>query len=118
MTVFPAEWERHAATWLAWPYDTTSFPDRVPAVEREYVRIIGALAESETVKLVVRPFQKKEIIERLASGGVATTNVEVYEADYADVWIRDWGPTFVKADGKPRSEERRVGKECRSRRSP
>ena len=101
MITFPAEWERHAATWLAWPYDTVSFPDRVPAVEREYVRIIGALAQSEPVKLVIRPFQKREIIEKLSLGKVPMMNVELYEADYADVWIRDWGPTFVKADGEP-----------------
>ncbi len=98
---FPSEWSRHAATWLAWPYDTVSFPDRVAAVEREYVRIIGTLAQSETVKLVVRPFQRKEIIEKLAAGGVAMQNVELYDADYADVWVRDWGPTYVSINGKP-----------------
>ncbi len=101
MRTFPPEWAPHAATWLAWPYDTVSFPDRIPQVEREYVRIIGALAESETVRLIVRPFQKKEIMEKLAAGSVAMLNVEFYEADYADVWTRDWGPTFVSIDKKP-----------------
>lgn len=98
---FPPEWSPHTATWLAWPYDTTSFPDRVPAVEREYVRIIGVLAESETVKLIVRPHQKREIIEKLAEGKVEMLNVEFYEADYADVWTRDWGPSFVTQNKKP-----------------
>lgn len=97
---FPPEWSPHKATWLAWPYDTVSFPDRVPAVEREYVRIIGILAQNELVKLIVRPFQKKEITEKLAAGKVALRNVELYEADYADVWIRDWGPSFIAVDGK------------------
>ena len=95
--VFSPEWARHSATWLAWPHDAESFPDRIPAIEREYVRMIGALAKSETVKLIVRRLQKKEVVEKLATGKVRMTNVELYEADYADVWIRDWGPTFVNA---------------------
>ena len=29
----PAEWTRHDAIWLAWPYDPLTFPDRVDRVE-------------------------------------------------------------------------------------
>ena len=29
----PAEWETHDATWLAWPHDPLTFPDRIKKVE-------------------------------------------------------------------------------------
>jgi agmatine/peptidylarginine deiminase len=30
---FPAEWEPHAATWLAWPHEPTDWPGKI-AVSR------------------------------------------------------------------------------------
>ena len=49
----PAEWEKHDAIWLAWPYDPTTFPDRVERVEATYVQIIKEIHEGEHVNLFV-----------------------------------------------------------------
>jgi agmatine deiminase len=37
----PAEWEKHSAVWLAWPYDETTFPGLIPNVEKKYCEIIN-----------------------------------------------------------------------------
>jgi agmatine/peptidylarginine deiminase len=40
----PAEWEKHEATWVAWPKYLTTFPKEIlPKVEATYVRMVEAL---------------------------------------------------------------------------
>src|SRR5215207_9779564 len=49
----PAEWHRHAATWLTWPKDPVTWPDRVPAVQEIFLQFIDALTPDEHVCLLV-----------------------------------------------------------------
>jgi len=91
----PAEWEPHDAVWLAWPYDREMFPD-LAAVEWSYVEIIAALRRSETVNLLVTGEQMRTRVEAmLHEDGVDASGVRFQILDYADVWFRDYGPTFV-----------------------
>ena len=91
----PAEWEPHDAVWLSWPHDRVTFPD-LAAVEAAYVEIIAALRGSETVNLLVTGERMRLRIEAmLEEEGVDTGHVRFHVADYADVWFRDYGPTFV-----------------------
>jgi len=91
----PAEWELHDAVWLSWPHDPETFPD-LSAVEAAYVGIIAALRGSETVNLLVTSEQMRFRVEAmLEEEGVDTGGVRFHVADYADVWFRDYGPTFV-----------------------
>jgi len=91
----PAEWERHEAVWLAWPHNTVTFPD-ICAVEEAYIRFISAMHGSETVELLVRDTGTREMIkERLSKDGAGDSHVRYRVTDYQDVWIRDYGPTFV-----------------------
>ncbi len=93
----PAEWEKHTATWLAWPYDEITFPNgRVKKVEKIYVEIIKHLHESEDVELLVRNEKMKErVIKMLTSAKINLAKVTLHVTEYADVWIRDYGPTFI-----------------------
>ncbi len=97
--IMPAEWEPHEAVWLAWPYDKISFgslnqknnqfnPERLPKIETQFKKIIDALASSETVNLIVRDVKNHSEIK----------NARLFEADYADVWTRDYIPAFVKTN--------------------
>lgn len=91
----PAEWERHDAIWLSWPYDTDSFPE-LEAVEKTYVAIIQAIHRSERVDLQVTGQRMKDKVKGLLSNaGVNLSKVKIHIADYADVWFRDYGPTFL-----------------------
>ncbi|MCK8519026.1 agmatine deiminase family protein [Methanoculleus sp. 7T] len=91
----PAEWEPHDAVWLSWPHDRVTFPD-LAAVEAAYVEIIAALRGSETVNLLVTGERMRLRIEAmLEEEGVDTGHVRFHVAEYADVWFRDYGPTFV-----------------------
>ncbi|MDR1993869.1 MAG: agmatine deiminase family protein [Nitrososphaerota archaeon] len=95
--VMPAEWEHHDATWLAWPYDPTTFPDRVKSVEQTYIEIIKELQESEAVNLfVIDEPTKKKVVEMFRCAGIDLDLVHIYVSDYADVWFRDYGPIFIR----------------------
>ncbi len=91
----PAEWEPHDAVWLSWPHDRETFPD-LAAVELAYVEIIARLQRSETVNLLVTGERMRTRVEAmLGEEGVDVEGVRFHIVDYADVWFRDYGPTFV-----------------------
>lgn len=90
----PAEWTPHQATWLAWPYDPVTWPGKVLHAEDVFVQMMRALTPHEYVELLVRPIQETKVRQRLADERI--TNIRLHLMDYADSWIRDYGPTFVK----------------------
>jgi len=91
----PAEWEQHEAIWLSWPYDLDSFPE-IKAVERAYTAIIKAIHDSETVNLLVKDeVMQSNVVDRLKRENVDLHHVRFHLMSYADVWFRDYGPTFV-----------------------
>ncbi|MDD1750991.1 MAG: agmatine deiminase family protein, partial [Methanothrix sp.] len=91
----PAEWERHDAIWLSWPYDLDSFPE-IDRVEQSYISIIKAIHEGEMVNLLVKdePMLNR-VVDLLRGAEVRLGRVKFHILSYADVWFRDYGPTFV-----------------------
>ncbi|OFW27150.1 MAG: hypothetical protein A3H27_10095 [Acidobacteria bacterium RIFCSPLOWO2_02_FULL_59_13] len=91
----PAEWEPHAAVWLAWPHDTTSFPFLEKA-ENEFADFVAEIHVSERVELhVLDEAMEKRAVEMLQARGVRLAQVNFRRAAYADIWLRDYGPIFV-----------------------
>ncbi len=92
----PAEWELHDAIWLSWPYDPLTFPDRVEKVEQTYVEIIKTIHQSEKVNLFVKDdVMQAKAEELLRTACVDLSRVRFHQFPYADVWFRDYGPTFI-----------------------
>ena len=48
----PAEWEPHAATWLAWPHNPETWPGRHAQAREQFVGIVRALCSRERVRLL------------------------------------------------------------------
>src|SRR3989344_1960133 len=93
----PAEWEPHLATWLAWPYDPITFPRRVEKAEQVVVAIIKRLHTGERIELLVRDADIERRAQRmLRAVTVDLTQVRMHRTDYADVWTRDYLPTFIR----------------------
>jgi agmatine deiminase len=91
----PAEWEPHEAVWLAWPDNPDTFP-HLDDVERSYISFIAALNGSERVDLLVRDASIRAMVRnRLKKEGLDVSHITFRIADYTDVWIRDYGPSFV-----------------------
>src|ERR1700756_3773471 len=49
---FPAEWEPHAATWLAWPHYKNDWPGKFEPIPWVYAEIIRHLGRHEGVELI------------------------------------------------------------------
>ncbi len=102
----PAEWEEHDAIWLSWPYDQETF-FQMEKVEEAYVAIIKAIHKSETVNLLVRDeMMLAAVVERLREEKVDLRRIRFHQIDYADVWFRDYGPTFLVARGDGGAKDR------------
>jgi agmatine deiminase len=91
----PAEWEPHSAVWLSWPHDRESFP-YLEEAEAAFANFIREVHESEPVQLLVLDESMEARAEALLRvRGVALSRVRFHLHDYADIWFRDYGPSFV-----------------------
>jgi agmatine deiminase len=94
----PAEWHRHAATWLTWPKDPVTWPDRVAQVQTIFVRMMELLAEHEVVDLLVDDEATQQAVRQRLTWPQAS-NVRVHVVPTVDSWIRDYGPNFLVRSG-------------------
>ncbi len=103
---WPAEWEPHAATWLAWPHNVDTWPGRLEAVESSFARIVRILSEVEGVRIVVQGATGAErVMRQLRTAGVSRdADVRCFEIPTDDAWIRDAGPVFLTREGTNAAE--------------
>jgi agmatine deiminase len=92
----PAEWEPQDGIWLSWPHDEETFPDP-DAVKESYADIICAVCGHERIDLLVRDDDDLQEARSLISRRRCPChrNIVPHVVDYADVWIRDYGPSFL-----------------------
>src|SRR5437868_14107972 len=112
----PAEWEPHAATWLAWPHNRSDWPGKFTPIPWVYAEVIRNLSQVETVHLIVKDAAEEKQARRvLGKAEALRDSVMFHRWPTNRVWTRDYGPIFVtrKSAMQSRSEERRVGKKCR-----
>lgn len=93
----PAEWHPHAATWLSWPKDPLTWPDRVAQVQQIYIQMLMHLTPHEVVNLLVDDFETEQTIRQLCRFPSAG-NIVFHRIKTVDSWIRDYGPNFLIDD--------------------
>ena len=94
----PAEWRRHTATWLSWPKDPLTWPERVPQVEEIFLLMMKALAPHELVNvLVIDAGTEAAVRDRCNFSGAE--NIHFHQIPTVDSWIRDYGPNFLVGHG-------------------
>ena len=97
----PAEWVPHRATWLAWPHNRATWPSQLETVREVWVQIIQTLALNEQVVLLVNDEQtEQDVALRLKNVGAVMKNTSILKIPTVDVWMRDYGPTFLTRAGK------------------
>lgn len=92
----PAEWEPHAATWLAWPHHESDWPGRFGPIKWVYTEIIRALTRHEDVQLLVPP--KTSVFDRFDRAGIPLHRYNWWRCPTDRSWVRDSGPIFVVDD--------------------
>ncbi|MGI8548317.1 MAG: agmatine deiminase family protein [Gemmatimonadaceae bacterium] len=92
----PAEWERHDATWIAWPHHEPDWPGKIDAVQWVYVELVRVLAKHERVEILCNDERLRADAERmLAQHDVGMHRVRLHVVPTNRVWLRDSAPSFV-----------------------
>lgn len=92
----PAEWEPHAATWLAWPHYHGDWPGRFEPIPWVYAEIIRNLAKHERVELIVNDAAAARKIRRLLERADSfSPNIRFHHWPTNRVWLRDSGCIFL-----------------------
>jgi agmatine deiminase len=93
----PAEWERHEATWIAWPHNEEDWPGRFEPIPWVYGEIVRKLSQVEGVRILVPDEDAREAARRiLQKVGANMAAVEFFLQPTDRVWTRDFAPLFVR----------------------
>lgn len=93
---WPAEWERHDATWISWPHHEPDWPGKFGPIAWVYAEIARALAEHERVNILVHDEKtEEEAWHCLRMHEVKQGRIHLMQCPTDRVWLRDSAPTFV-----------------------
>ena len=96
---FPAEWSKHAASWIAWPHHEPDWPGKLAPIAWVYAEIARVLHHHERVEILCHDDGVRDAAARhLAAHGIES-NVRLHVVPNDRVWLRDSGPTGVIDDG-------------------
>ncbi len=96
----PAEWERHAATWIGWPHNARDWPGKLEAVRWAYGEVARHVARDERVRVLVNSAaHEARARQGLNRAGVDLARVEFFRFRTNRGWTRDFGPIFVTRSG-------------------
>src|SRR5262245_7731054 len=92
----PAEWEPHAATWIAWPHNREDWPGRFAPIPWVFGEIVRRLSRVERVRILIEgPALEKQARRVLAKVDANLNAVEFFHRRTNRVWTRDHCPLFV-----------------------
>lgn len=100
--LMPAEWERHDATWIAWPHQQEDWPGRFELIAWVYADIVRVLTGSERVEILC-PDETVAVAARavLDRVGVSAEAYRLHLLPTDRGWLRDSAPTAVRrVDGQ------------------
>lgn len=95
----PAEWERHDATWVAWPHHESDWPGKLGAVQWAYAEIVRLLAQHERVEVLCQDEAAREgaaAMLRAHDVMMQRVNLPIVPTDRS--WLRDSAPSLVWND--------------------
>jgi agmatine deiminase len=99
---FPAEWIKHASTWLSYPHNEASWPGKIHTIFPYYNRFIKELAKGETVNInVIDQDMMDKVREELIKIESRMENIRLHIHPTNDAWCRDHGPAFVVNPSSP-----------------
>jgi agmatine deiminase len=94
----PAEWEPHAATWIAWPHEARDWPGKLPAIDWVYGEVVRHLSVGERVRILVSTAavakRARDVLRRVGVS-VDGKRVQLFPAPTDRSWTRDYCPLYV-----------------------
>ena len=97
---YPAEWEEQAATWLAFPHNKKNwYGERGEKIRKFYINLIQTISEFQPVNVLV-PSKNFLTFEEKFALADRPFPVSIIFIKTNDIWIRDYGPFFMKKGDK------------------
>jgi len=96
--IFPAEWEPHDATWIAWPHHEPDWPGKLEPIPWVYAEIARILHQHERVEILCRDDAVRDDAQRTLGAHGVRENVRLHVVPTDRVWLRDSAPTAVRRD--------------------
>jgi agmatine deiminase len=98
---YPAEWERHEATWLGWPHNRSDWPGKFGPIPWVFGEIARHIAEGERLNILVQNARHEAGARRvLRAVGVADQRVRFFRWPTNRGWTRDFGPMFARVGAR------------------
>ena len=95
----PAEWERHDATWIAWPHHEPDWPGKIGPIPWVYAEIVRALSPFERVEILCQnDVLREDARQALTMHDVDPATYRLHVQPTDRVWLRDSGPTAVRSN--------------------
>ncbi len=92
----PAEWARHAATWIAWPHHEPDWPGKLEPIPWVYAEIVRALHSHERVEILCHNEEvRADALEKLEAHDCDPNGYRLHIVPSDRVWLRDSAPTMV-----------------------
>lgn len=102
---FPAEWERHEATWISWPHCKADWPGKFAPIPWVYGEIVRHLLRGEKVRPLVNSASEERRVRRLLGRvGAGPEGLEFYSIPTDRGWTRDFGPLFLRRERRSARE--------------
>jgi agmatine deiminase len=93
----PAEWEPHAATWLAWPHERSDWPGKFAPIPWVVGEVVRHLVLGERVRLLVDDAASERRARAiLRRAGVDLADLDFFRIPTDRTWTRDYCPLFVR----------------------
>ena len=107
----PAEWEKHAATWLGWPHNESDWPDKIDTIRWVYGEMVRKISPGELVRVLVRSRAEA----KFAGSYLKRANCDLKRVQFVvhptnRGWTRDSGPIHVRRKHRTPNPERRTSK--------
>ncbi|HEU6446849.1 MAG TPA: agmatine deiminase family protein [Verrucomicrobiae bacterium] len=98
---FPAEWEKHEATWLGWPHNADDWPGKFEVIPWVYGEMARKISEGENIFLIVRNQSDETHARKIFKNvGVNLRKIKFVTHRTNRGWTRDTGPVFIKRKNK------------------
>src|SRR5438046_10464094 len=95
MRRWPAEWEKHAATWIAWPHHEPDWPGKLAPIPWVYAEIVRVLHRHERVEILCHDEEVRESAREHLAAHSVRDNVALHVVPNDRVWLGGSGPLLL-----------------------
>ena len=95
---YPAEWEKQACVWLAWPHNEKEWgKGKLEKLREFYKKLISTILQFQDVNLILADEVMLKEVETIHKLSLQRTKQQLKKIIIPnnDIWIRDYGPFFV-----------------------